>query len=212
MKGISLTISVMLILMLMLIEVIGFTPFHMKSSRDMGISSSSSSSSSGRFCRPGIRIGYSRSSSYGCSGISNSGNGVLKSCWVFLPQSPTNLFKLFMSFDEDFANAMSKPLPDWYAEQQEAREQYEKELEEYRQKIATEFRRKFDDSKDRCMVVYDKDGNIVNTGGSNVVNAFRREKSENLISNRFGADPEASDEDVEEEKATGFYLPGEFIF
>ena len=53
-----------------------------------------------------------------------------------------NRFFQLHSFDEEFANAFSKPLPDWYQEELKDRESYQKEIEEYRAKIAEEFRRK----------------------------------------------------------------------
>jgi len=111
------------------------------------------------------------------------------------------LFHLY-GFDEDFANAMSKPLPDWYQEELKERETYQKEMEEYRSKIAEEFRKKFD--KKECAILYDEKGNIVNSDGSNVYKGIPKTVSEDLIKSRF------EQEELDEEKATGFYLPGFF--
>jgi len=110
-------------------------------------------------------------------------------------------FRLY-GFDEDFANAISKPLPDWYQEELKEREIYQRELEEYRAKIAEEFKKKFD--KKECAVLYDENGNIVNSDGSNVYKGIPNTKSEDLIKSRF------EKEELDEEKATGFYLPGFF--
>lgn len=113
-----------------------------------------------------------------------------------------SMITLYMGFDEDFASAMSKPLPDWYKEQQEARENYERELEEYRASIAEEFRKKHE--KTECVLMYDKEGNIVDSDGSNVYKGISKTNSENLISSRYAED------EKDEEEATGFYLPGFF--
>ena len=96
-----------------------------------------------------------------------------------------------------------------YVEQEDERATYQKKIEEYREKVAEEFRKKFDKDVDveECMIVRDKDGNIVNTGGSNVVNGVRRTRSDELISSAFGS---GSKEEEDEKKATGFYLPGFF--
>lgn len=48
------------------------------------------------------------------------------------------------SFDNDFAEAMSKPLPDWYKEQKEEERKLMIELRENRERIMREFRAKYE--------------------------------------------------------------------
>jgi hypothetical protein len=47
------------------------------------------------------------------------------------------------SFDADFAESMSKPLPDWYVLEKEEREQFIEELEAQREKIMAAFEEKY---------------------------------------------------------------------
>lgn len=51
------------------------------------------------------------------------------------------------TFDFDFADAMSKPLPDWFQKEREEREKYIKGLEENRERIMKEFKEKYDISE-----------------------------------------------------------------
>lgn len=53
------------------------------------------------------------------------------------------------SFDFDFANAISKPLPEWFQKQREERERYVREVEENRERILREFREKYEISEQR---------------------------------------------------------------
>ena len=53
------------------------------------------------------------------------------------------------SFDFDFADAISKPLPEWFQKQREERERYIKEIEENRERILREFKEKYEISEQR---------------------------------------------------------------
>lgn len=52
------------------------------------------------------------------------------------------------SFDNDFADAMSKPLPDWYRDQKEEERKLLIELTENRERIMREFRAKYEISEE----------------------------------------------------------------
>ena len=52
------------------------------------------------------------------------------------------------SFDSDFAEAMSKPLPDWYLEDKAKKEQLLQELQENRNRIMLEFKAKYELSEE----------------------------------------------------------------
>jgi hypothetical protein len=52
------------------------------------------------------------------------------------------------SFDNDFAEAMSKPLPDWYRDQKEEERKLLIELTENRERIMREFRAKYEISEE----------------------------------------------------------------
>lgn len=51
------------------------------------------------------------------------------------------------SFDFDFANSMSKPLPEWFQKEREEKAKYLKELEENRERILREFKAKYEISE-----------------------------------------------------------------
>ena len=53
------------------------------------------------------------------------------------------------SFDFDFADAISKPLPEWFQKQREERERYLREIEENRERILREFKEKYEISEQR---------------------------------------------------------------
>ena len=68
--------------------------------------------------------------------------------WVAASLSPSIRGAEFIdkstSFDNDFAEAMSKPLPDWYKEQKEEERKLMMELKENRERIMREFRAKYE--------------------------------------------------------------------
>ena len=95
---------------------------------------------------------------------------------VFL-NSPRSKSVLFGGFDEDFANSISKPLPDWYVKDLKQRREIEKVIIANRERQAEEFRKKYEQSS------------------SEIVRLQNTKKTK---------------EELEEEKKTGFYLPGFF--
>ena len=52
------------------------------------------------------------------------------------------------SFDTDFADAMSKPIPEWYKESQAQREKLMKEVQKNRERILLEFKAKYEVSEE----------------------------------------------------------------
>jgi len=83
-------------------------------------------------------------------------------------------------FDEEFADAISKPLPAWYVKERQEAEAYQRELAEKRNMEREEFEKKY--SREAAEYLYK---NNVNTA--------------NITANQ-----------CMEEKDTGFYLPGFF--
>ena len=51
-------------------------------------------------------------------------------------------------FDMDFADAMSKPLPDWFLEENEEKEKMMQGIRQNRERIAAEFRAKYEVSEE----------------------------------------------------------------
>jgi hypothetical protein len=64
--------------------------------------------------------------------------------WVRASLSNNMASEAASSFDNDFADAMSKPLPDWYKEQKEVERKRLIELKENRERIIREFKAKYD--------------------------------------------------------------------
>jgi hypothetical protein len=52
-----------------------------------------------------------------------------------------------LPFDFDFADAMSKPLPDWFQKERDEREKYLRDVEENRERIMREFRQRYEISE-----------------------------------------------------------------
>jgi hypothetical protein len=115
-------------------------------------------------------------------------------------------------FDSDFANSISKPLPDWYYEQQRSREALLKEEQEKRQRSIEEFRRRYELTNEEKAKELE------------LRKAKRKSKKINIFQKAFGMkdiDEELDDESLstkekwdnflaEEEKSTGLKLPGFF--
>ena len=102
---------------------------------------------------------------------------------------------LLGSFDEEFANAISKPLPEWYVKDKQQREAYVKEVEDNRQRAIDEFRRKYESKTSTESVE-----SLQEFGDKDVDETPNR----NTISGKVTPD------DLQENKDTGFYLPGFF--
>lgn len=140
---------------------------------------------------------------------------------VKAPQIATSNSK----FDSDFAESISKPLPEWYKEQQKQQEIVQKELEDNRIRIINEFRAKYEINEKSKIEEIKKKWELIDQ-----TNKRRklRSKSNSLQSiwNKVSGNKrnDYSDDDInssmtqqewdqfleEEEKSTGFYLPGFF--
>ena len=57
--------------------------------------------------------------------------------------------ELNSGFDSEFADSMSKPLPDWYIKENIKKEEYMKEVEENRRRIMEEYKAKYDLSREQ---------------------------------------------------------------
>jgi len=128
-------------------------------------------------------------------------------------------------FDLDFAEAMSKPLPEWYLAQKTEREKLMRELQENRDRIMSEFRAKYEVkdevkrkelSQNRWSFL-DKRNAQISKGGAKggvlgSVEATEEEKDEEGGGKAESLSTREKWEMFwkEEEKSTGFYLPGFF--
>lgn len=119
-------------------------------------------------------------------------------------------------FDLDFAEAMSKPLPEWYEAQKVEREKLMKELEDNRERIVREFRAKYE--------VKEEVKEAERTARWDFLDAREKQReSKTKTKKRGSGEEEGEGEEAEkstkakwekfwedEEKTTGFYLPGFF--
>jgi len=134
-------------------------------------------------------------------------------------------FQHHFSFDSDFAEAISKPLPEWYVQQQAAREIMKRELEERKVQLLEEFRKKYSISEE------DKKAELAAKEAKRRA-ARAKSKPTSWSSSLFGSksasasQPQQLDDDDDlsslttkekwdsfvddEEKTTGFNLPGFF--
>jgi len=133
-------------------------------------------------------------------------------------------------FDMDFAEAMSKPLPEWYNAEKKRREALIKEIEENRERIMKEFRAKYEvteqikledisgkQQKLDARAARRKKSKQLSTPAS----LFRKFLGSSVKEKESEAEVEEAEEEEttkekwekfweEEEKGTGFYLPGFF--
>jgi hypothetical protein len=87
---------------------------------------------------------------------------------------------LYAGFDEEFAEAISKPLPAWYVKEQQQAAAYQRELEENKKRVREDFEKK-----------------------------YSREAAEYISQNNVNT-ANITAEQCLEEKDAGFYLPGFF--
>mmetsp|Transcript_23240 Transcript_23240/g.31834 ORF Transcript_23240/g.31834 Transcript_23240/m.31834 type:complete len:324 (+) Transcript_23240:41-1012(+) len=133
------------------------------------------------------------------------------------------------SFDEDFAESISKPIPQWYKDSNGEREKILKEVEQNRERIIQEFKAKYEvteeqkakereerwaklqarSKKEKKANWLDKVKSIVSSSSSI---EDRKLKEEELALQEDAITTKEKWEKfwVEEEKQTGFYLPGFF--
>lgn len=125
------------------------------------------------------------------------------------------------SFDMDFAEAMSKPLPEWFLEEKQKKEELMKEVMKNRERIMDEFRAKYEisaEEKER-----DRKEKEAQLNARRKAIAANKNKS-GFLAKALGistkADELVEEEEttrdkwekfwVEEEETTGFSLPGFF--
>lgn len=108
-------------------------------------------------------------------------------------------------FDLDFAEAMSKPLPEWYVTQKAERETLLRELQENRDRIIREFRSKYEVSDEEKLADLKKKNKWGFLEGRRSTGTDAGQEEDSLTTREKW--------DLfwkEEEKSTGFYLPGFF--
>ncbi len=128
-------------------------------------------------------------------------------------------------FDSDFAESISKPLPEWYKEQQKQQAVIQKEIEDNRIRIMNEFRAKYEINEKSKIEEIKKKWEMIDQ-----TNKRRKLRSKsntlqsiwNKVSGNKGNDNSNEDNNSimtqqeweqfleEEENSTGFYLPGFF--
>lgn len=157
----------------------------------------------------------------------------IKPHWMAYPTSlnlPGNLeSNEFGSFDSDFAEAISKPLPQWYKDSKAEREKLLREIEKNRDRIVQEFRAKYEVSEEEKLAEKQQKLDRIKsklaakkapTGGwiAQALGLSTRSKASTAVAD----DTDEIAEEVlstkenwdrfweDEEKQTGFYLPGIF--
>jgi hypothetical protein len=126
------------------------------------------------------------------------------------------------SFDMDFAEAMSKPLPEWFEEEKQKKDEYMKVIEDEREKILDEFKAKYELSEEDKMKQIEARLKKVNERKK----TLRKNKSrQNIFAKALGISSDVDEEEVledettrdkwekfwvDEEATTGFSLPGFF--
>jgi hypothetical protein len=120
------------------------------------------------------------------------------------------------AFDIDFAEAMSNPLPEWYKEQKRQQEALLKEAEENRERILREFKSKYDVTEQQKQAGRDAKWAQFDLSQKEVpwyrkaLGLGKPELSEDEMSTREKWSISQRKFWDEEQKDTGFYLPGFF--
>jgi len=120
-------------------------------------------------------------------------------------------------FDVDFAGAMTRPLPEWYAEEKARKENYLKEITDNRERILQEFRDKYEITEDQKLLNRDARWEEIerrkkSKKGGQTSGLFQKAVSTSTA----GEEEEESTKEkwekfwIEEEESTGFNLPGFF--
>jgi len=128
-------------------------------------------------------------------------------------------------FDSDFAESISKPLPEWYKEQQKQQAIIQKEVEDNRIRIMNEFRAKYEINEQSKIEEIKKKWEMIDQSNKrrkmrnkpNSLQSIWNKVSGNKVSESSVEDNSSSMTQEEweqfldeEEKSTGFYLPGFF--
>lgn len=115
-----------------------------------------------------------------------------------------------INFDSDFADMISKPLPEWYKEQKEEEDRVLREEEKNRERILKEFREKYEDiSEDQKVTEFDnKISRNMNKGW--IESIFSSPSRAGSSSGEEKTTREKWSDLVAEEKKIGFNLPSFF--
>ena len=126
------------------------------------------------------------------------------------------------NFDMDFAEAMSKPLPEWFLEEKQRKEELMKEIMKNRERIMDEFRSKYEVSSEEKERERKLEQERLNARRNEL--AMKKNKKGGFLAKALGIstkNDEIVEEDettrdkwekfwAEEEETTGFSLPGFF--
>mmetsp|Transcript_40502 Transcript_40502/g.41332 ORF Transcript_40502/g.41332 Transcript_40502/m.41332 type:complete len:302 (-) Transcript_40502:226-1131(-) len=132
-------------------------------------------------------------------------------------------------FDSDFAEAVSKPLPDWYVTEKLKKEKFMKELEENRKRITEEYKAKYEVTAEVKAKEMKEKWDKIEARAIRKQNE-KNEKSKNWLGKVFAQTATRSEKDMDEaldtpkpttrdawekiwdddEKEPDFYLPGFF--
>lgn len=145
-----------------------------------------------------------------------SRNQILKTSSVYISPSLVTDVPDEKGFDSDFADAISKPLPDWFLLEKQKKDNFIKEVEENRQRIIEEFKAKYDVSETvKSQEIKDKWDEIERRADEKAKAA-----SNNWLNKAFGSKstsklsptPKESWEKIwkDDDKEPDFYLPGFF--
>ena len=132
------------------------------------------------------------------------------------------------SFDSDFAEAISKPLPEWYKQEKQQQEQLQKDIESNRERVVRDFKAKYDIDEQTKIEEINKKWALIEAKRNRIKSSKKKNSSSNtpwykkVFSNNDDNnndktndnDDNEEDEDEwksfweDEQKSTGFYLPG----
>jgi len=118
-----------------------------------------------------------------------------------------------INFDNDFADMISKPLPEWYKEQKEEEDRLLKEEEANRDRILREFREKYEDiSEDQKVTEFEnKISRKLKKGWIESLFSSPSSSSSTATDNKLDKTTREKWSDLmEEEKKAGFHLPSFF--
>lgn len=139
---------------------------------------------------------------------------ILKHSSVYISPSLVTDVPQEKGFDSDFADAISKPLPEWYLQEKQKKDKFMKEVEENRQRIIEEFKAKYDVSETvKAQEIKEKWDEIQQRAEEK-----SKSSSGNWLKNVFGSKSAKSSSTKEawekiwkdDEKEPDFYLPGFF--
>ena len=135
-----------------------------------------------------------------------------------------SFFTPLSSFDSEFADAFSKPLPDWYKDQVIEKEEEMRDLESNRERIRREFQKKYNVTEETKILEFQQKWSKIEER-KRKISSQKKRSTMNVLGIEDTTQMSTSDEDAEdsettkekwqkfwedEEKGTGFNLPGFF--